>query len=719
MALFLLLLFPGATGRLLAQVPEKPDEDFVISSVMIASPGDALYSKLGHAFIRMQCPSHDMDFCFTYESDDVVHKVPAFLAGDLKMGMMGIPTGEFLENYRKEGREVTEYTLDLPVAVKQNMWRILDRYVDEGMLLPDDYMERGCAYAVYKVLMEAAGPGKITFDGWTEDFSMTRREMVCSQLNESPWTKLFLNIITNGPIDNQVSNYEKIITPKHLVQSLQHARYDGHPILKGNATTVMTLRNQPPEAPWITPMLIAALFLVCATACAAFGKPWILYILLGVQTLMGLFVAYLLFFSSLCATEWSWLIIPFNPLPVIFWKWRKYWEAPYAAIILLWVLLITFCGSYLMDPPIILLALSFGIAIMGDELRRRNVFFKLHIKNCITNKPKQMLMKKTIFILFMVFVGLTAFRAEANDVGNFYVTCKVKVADDSNGRGKVYIDASEGQVDEATKSMPNQMPAVESRDIEFTIITTPSPGYVFANFTDQYGNPHYYQDQSSHTVVLTGTSEDINNPTFYELSAHFVPEGDLPAEEFVEVTIPANSKFGTFIAPVSAELPEGLVAYKVVGVEEGAVVLEDHDDTTVPAFTAVLLENTGVFDESVTTSYNKVQLPDPLPSLTTGLLTGTLEDLEVGIGNYILNAGGEESTFEKLTDEVGIIDAYTCYMSVEEGENSYTVSAENTNGIESIINTEEYTEIYDLEGRRLNNLRKGINIVNGVKVIVR
>ena len=333
-------------------------------------------------------------------------------------------------------------------------------------------------------------------------------------------------------------------------------------------------------------------------------------------------------------------------------------------------------------------------------------------------------MKKSILLMIMAFLGLTAFQAKANDVGNFYVTCKVKVADDSNGRGTVYIDASEGQVDEATKSMPNQMPAVESRDIEFTIITTPATGYVFANFTDQYGNPHYYSDQNNHTVTLTGTSEDINNPTFYELSAHFVPAGDLPAEEFVEVTVPASSKFATFIAPVNVELPDDLVAYRVTGVREDAVLLEEISGSTIPAFTAVLLENTGVFDESVTTSYNKVQLPEPLPSLTTGLLTGTLEDLEVGLGNYILNPDGDSSSFKKLENEVRFIDAYTCYMSVEDGNATYTIPADlneggDNSGIESVINTDENTEIYNLNGVKLNRLEKGVNIVNGTKVIVK
>lgn len=322
---------------------------------------------------------------------------------------------------------------------------------------------------------------------------------------------------------------------------------------------------------------------------------------------------------------------------------------------------------------------------------------------------------KKLFTLFLTLVAFVAFQAKANDVGSFYVTCKVQVAEDSNGRGTVYIDAdSEGQVMEQTKSTPNQMPAVDSKPIDFRVVTVPAEGYVFANFTDQYGNPHYYSDQNSYTVTLTGFSEDINNPDVYELFAHFVPAGDLPQDEFVEVTVGAGT-FGTFVAPVSVELPDGLLAYKITGVEGDMVILEELE-TSVPAYTAVLIENTGVFDESITTSYKKAQLPDPLPSLTTGLLTGTFEDLEVALGNYLLN--GEN--FDKLTTEVRFIDAYTCYMGVENGGDSYGIDTDgSTTGIGELVSGAEKAEIYDLSGRRLERLQRGLNIVNGVKVIVK
>jgi hypothetical protein len=49
------------------------------------------------------------------------------------------------------------------------------------------------------------------------------------------------------------------------------------------------------------------------------------------------------------------------------------------------------------------------------------------------------------------------------------------------------------------------------------------------------------------------------------------------------------------------------------------------------------------------------------------------------------------------------------------------ISFENTTtGVEAVkALTDGEAQIYDLNGRKLSKLRKGINIVNGVKVIVK
>ena len=50
---------------------DRTAEDFVTVSLLVADPGLSTYSVLGHACLRMQCPAFGMDYCFSYESEDV------------------------------------------------------------------------------------------------------------------------------------------------------------------------------------------------------------------------------------------------------------------------------------------------------------------------------------------------------------------------------------------------------------------------------------------------------------------------------------------------------------------------------------------------------------------------------------------------------------------------------------------------------------------------
>jgi hypothetical protein len=68
----------------------------------------------------------------------------------------------------------------------------------------------------------------------------------------------------------------------------------------------------------------------------------------------------------LAATGWSWLVIPFNPLPALFWKWRRYWALPFACIILIWCIAMAgemLWGHVYVEWAHILIALSFGLVL--------------------------------------------------------------------------------------------------------------------------------------------------------------------------------------------------------------------------------------------------------------------------------------------------------------------------------------------------------------------
>lgn len=348
-----------------AEEDEKP-EDFVIASIIVADPYDNLYSCVGHCALHMRCPDFDLDYVFSYESEDAKHHVLKFLAGNLKMGMFAIPTEEYLEFYKKDGRGVKEYTLNLPINVKRELWRVLDNHVAEGIDLPYDYLNRGCAHSVLMMIEEALGPTPIVFGPWPEKFDkMTRREITEMQVRDYPWNKCFLHILSNGEIDRPCSRTDKLIMPADLIDVLEQATVSGKQLLSPDYTVLITGTNKNRKV-FITPLLLAILLLCITIFSVIFPKKKhfssaIDYTLLTVQTIIGTVSVYLVLFSNLVCTEWSWLIIPFNPLPLIIWHWRKYWSRPYAIIIFTWTIAVVCANHRITDLSLIILSLALAI----------------------------------------------------------------------------------------------------------------------------------------------------------------------------------------------------------------------------------------------------------------------------------------------------------------------------------------------------------------------
>ncbi|MCM1153623.1 MAG: DUF4105 domain-containing protein [Muribaculum sp.] len=358
----------------LANPPANPPEDFVRAYVMIAGPGEAVYSATGHAFFRMQCDEFDKDYCFTYESEPVTNRVLTFLSGNLKMGMMAEPTDKFVEMYKSEGRDVTGYELQLPIKVKQNLWRILDNLTEQGMTLPYSYTDRGCSQSVLDILNEALGTRQLSYGEWPAEFEKSRRELLSDELINDPWKRVAIHVMTNGSANDEVPYQQKGITPKNLLSILKIASLDGKPIIS-QEPVVFAKRTREDKPVSVSPVGIAVILLVLTLICIWFRKPYMMWCLLALQTLLGLLNVYLIFVSSLCATEWSWLIIPFNPLPLLLWKWRRYWEIPYTVVITIWSVAMI-CMPPLTDPSLIILAITIAIAFVDDRIGLRSYFIR-------------------------------------------------------------------------------------------------------------------------------------------------------------------------------------------------------------------------------------------------------------------------------------------------------------------------------------------------------
>lgn len=314
---------------------DRTDPGFVKASLLVFGPGDTLFACVGHCAIRLECPTFKLDNCFSCESEPIDGNWFKLLMGNMTMGMYAVPTDKFLEFYVASGRKCTQYEMNLPPEVKQRLWKILDKQVGRGPVLHYDYIKYSCAQSILYPILEAVRPLPIVFPPWPKKYEQTRREILAFDLRECKWTRAFLHTIAGTEVDRAVSKLESVILPPDLLELLQGSTIMGKRVITDPGTVLLAYRESGMRRRF-TPMVMAGIFLALAVFGLFVRRREITWLFLAVQSVLGLLMFHLLFVSNLPATEWNWLIIPFNLLPVLFWRWRRHWARPFAVTLVLW-----------------------------------------------------------------------------------------------------------------------------------------------------------------------------------------------------------------------------------------------------------------------------------------------------------------------------------------------------------------------------------------------
>ncbi len=348
---------------------DRTAEDFVIASLLVADPGTVLYSVLGHSCLRLQCPAFGLDYCYSYESESVENRVFDFLAGKLVMGLFAIPIEDYCAQYREEGRGVYEYRLNLPIEVKQELWRVMDEHLAEGIRLPYDYYHRGCAVTVKDFVKEVLGKTPIVYDKSLYENAYSVKDIGNIHMKNALWVRFLCYFI--GGIEGEIplDGDNQLFVPIDLARAWQKATVNGVPLLASEPTVLVEGESKVADG-WFTPMLLAIILLVLSVANLFWTQPYFDWLMLLAQTIVGCFMTYLICFSDLCCTEWNWLIIPFNLLPLIFWRWRKYWALPYVGVIIMWCVVIVSMNIWwhaMMDWPHIVLVIAWMLIILKQS----------------------------------------------------------------------------------------------------------------------------------------------------------------------------------------------------------------------------------------------------------------------------------------------------------------------------------------------------------------
>lgn len=181
------------------------------------------------------------------------------------------------------------------------------------------------------------------------------------------------------------------------------------------------------------------------------------------------------------------------------------------------------------------------------------------------------------------------------------------------------------------------------------------------------------------------------------------PASGAPTETY---TIP-SSGLGTYCSqyPINLdELPEGVKAYAVTAKGESSVTLTEITGT-IKGGVGFILEGSGEVTFTFADSSTE----------PTNLLVGTLAPEYLAAGTaYGLKSG----VFQPNTD--GTIKAHRAYLPADAGHAVKALTLIFEDDATGITHTRVITDeatIYDLTGRRLSQMQKGINIVNGKKIL--
>ena len=181
-------------------------------------------------------------------------------------------------------------------------------------------------------------------------------------------------------------------------------------------------------------------------------------------------------------------------------------------------------------------------------------------------------------------------------------------------------------------------------------------------------------------------------------------------------------QYSTLILPCPSTLPAGITLY-------GCSSTEDNGETLVlsPVSGNIAQNVPYIIESTVGNKYTIIGwLKNHEDTHTSGWLTGVLVE-----GGALVPEGGYALAYQKSTGKQGFFKTdgtvtcpqHKCYLTPVVEQTAKAFYFDNNGGttaIEDIFGGNDgKMEIYDLSGRRLQSLQKGVNIVNGRKVLVK
>lgn len=372
---FIFCLFMGVAFSVQSQ-----STDSIRFSLLTCAPGTEIYSLFGHTAIRYENYTRRIDVVFNYGmfSFNTPNFIFRFVAGETDYQLGITPYSYFEAEYAMRGSSVYQQVLNLTQSEKERLLTILENnYLPENRIYRYNYFYDNCTTRARDKIEECI-EGKVVYPDSLSGKSY--RSIVHEFTAGSPWDELGIDLCLGAEADKEINKRQQMFSPFYMKYYASNAYVvdaggTRRPLILDETKIVDVEPEEVQPGFILSPLMCGALFLALCVVIAWgqwktqriwWGWDIVLY---GLQGLAGCIIAFLFFFSVHPTVGSNWLLILFNPIPLLYLPFmvykavkrkKDYYHVGNMVYLTLFITILPFCGQ---EFNLTVLPLALGLLV--------------------------------------------------------------------------------------------------------------------------------------------------------------------------------------------------------------------------------------------------------------------------------------------------------------------------------------------------------------------
>ena len=319
--LVLFLLFVGILST------NASSMDRVRISLLTCAPGSEIYALFGHSAIRYENPDQQEDWVFNYGmfSFKEPNFVMRFVKGETDYQLGVIPFAYFEAEYAMRGSSVYQQVLNLTNDEKELLVNLLkENYLPANRVYRYNYFYDNCTTRARDKIEESI-QGKVIYPKNEKEVSF--RDILHEFMVDSHWSEFGIDLCLGSEADQPIDERKQMFAPFYMLGAARgamiHRRDTVVPLVLEEVKIVDAVLEDEPAFP-LSPIFCSLLLLLVTMVVVAWsirkGRSCLAWnvLLFFLQGIGGCIIAFLFFFSLHPTVGSNWLLMLFNPLPLLY-----------------------------------------------------------------------------------------------------------------------------------------------------------------------------------------------------------------------------------------------------------------------------------------------------------------------------------------------------------------------------------------------------------------